>query len=155
MPPAPQQMSPLAEPQPEISIDPEIASMLPALSSVEKRELEHSLISEGGRDPLIVWRSNGQLILLDGHNRYRACREYGIPFRVQPVDLESRKHALLLVETAQLGRRNLALDARAAIALSVLQRRSKLALHLRASAAGKAGGRGRPKTNSLSDGPAD
>jgi hypothetical protein len=62
--------------------------------------------------------------------------------------LERRKAALGVGEN-QLGRRNLTDDQRAAIADSILERRTALAKTERAKKAGKAGGRHHPKSFSL------
>ena len=129
----------------EIVIDPEFASLLAPLSHSELSELERSLKLVGCREALKVWHLEGKWILLDGHNRYRICLEHGIPFRVEAVELESRELALLWIESNQLGRRNLPDDARAVIALSIMERRSRLERHERAIAAGKTGGRNHPK----------
>jgi hypothetical protein len=56
----------------------------------------------------------------------RFCVTYGLPFRVAPIELESREHARLWIEENQLGRRNLTDDQRAMIAQAVMERRSAL-----------------------------
>src|SRR5438067_8408229 len=132
-----------------IVIVPVFASLLAPLSHSELSELEQSLKLVGCREALKVWHLEGKWILLDGHNRYRICLEHGIPFRVEAVELESRELALLWIESNQLGRRNLPDDARAVIALSIMERRSRLERHERAIAAGKTGGRNHPKKVSL------
>src|SRR5437879_813897 len=129
----------------EIIIDPEFASLLPPLSHSESFELERSLKLVGCRDALVVWCTDGKNILIGGHNRYTLCTENGIPFCVEAVELESRAHALLWIESNQLGRRNLPDDVRAMIALSILERRCRLERHERAITAGKTGGRNHPK----------
>lgn len=134
-------------------IDKEFQELIPALQPNELRELEASLKAEGCREPLMVWRG----ILIDGHNRYSICRKENISFKTREVDLPSRDHALLWIETNQLARRNLTDDQRTTIALSILERRSAMAKRERASKAGRIGGNGRPKPttterqNNLSD----
>src|SRR5262245_33582433 len=48
-----------------IRVDPEFAALIPPLSAEERQRLELSLLEEGCRDPLIVWKDHD--ILLDGH----------------------------------------------------------------------------------------
>lgn len=61
----------------DIKIDKEFAALIPALSPDELAQLERSLLAEGCRDPLIVWKEKN--ILLDGHNRLSICRQHDIP----------------------------------------------------------------------------
>ena len=44
---------------------------------------------------------------MDGHNRYRICHEYSIPFAVEEKSFESRESAKIWLIRNQLGRRNL------------------------------------------------
>src|SRR5262245_3829620 len=90
-------------------IDPEFASLIPALAPDEFARLEASILREGCRDPLIVWEGEG--ILLDGHNRYRICTENGLPFNVEYRSLASREAARDFILHRQLGRRNISPDA--------------------------------------------
>src|SRR5947208_10297542 len=111
----------------QIILDEEFRSLLVPHSDAESRELTESLVQYGCRDALTAWRTDGgEMRLLDGYKRYDICTERGIDFRVQPIDLPSRERARLWIETNQLGRRNLPDDSRAAIALSIMERRSKL-----------------------------
>jgi hypothetical protein len=62
--------------QTELAIDPEFRRLIPPLGAEERQGLEESLMREGCRDPLVVWR-NGDRTLLDGHNRLEICRAHG------------------------------------------------------------------------------
>lgn len=86
-------------------IDPEFAALIPPLSNQEKQLLEASLVREGCRDPLVVWKQGG--LLLDGHNRLDICTRLGIPFITRSVSLKNRDAARLWLFDNQLGRRNL------------------------------------------------
>lgn len=86
-----------------MTIDKEFETLIPPLSPDEYRLLEESILAEGCRDALITW--NG--ILIDGHNRYKICTEYGIPFKTQERDFASREDAMLWMINLQRGRRNL------------------------------------------------
>ena len=60
-----------------ILIDPELASLLTPLSEAEAGLLEHSIRTEGCRDPLVVWSE--EQVLLDGHHRHAICTRLDIP----------------------------------------------------------------------------
>ena len=90
---------------PDLIIDPEIRSDLPAPLPEELELLEKSILAEGCRDVLVVWKGHG--IILDGHNRYEICNRLGVPFRYVEMEFGSREEALLWVANNQLGRRNL------------------------------------------------
>jgi N6-adenosine-specific RNA methylase IME4 len=113
------------------------------LREEEREQLEANLVANGCRDPLVIWHG----ILIDGHNRHEICERRGIKYRTVEVALATREHVLLWIDENQLGRRNLTDDQRAAIAYSVLERRSQLEKIERAKAAGKAGGRHHPKVS--------
>jgi N6-adenosine-specific RNA methylase IME4 len=119
----------------EFKIDPEFQNLIPPLQAMEIAGLEASLKAEGCREPLIVWKDKN--LLIDGHNRYQICKRESIAFKTREVEFSSRDHVKLWIETNQLGRRNLTDDQRAAIALSIQERRSALAKQERASKAGK------------------
>lgn len=90
-------------------VDAEFQSLIPSLSSDELSQLEASLVKEGCRDALAVWK--GKNILLDGHNRLAILTRHNIPFRVVEVELEDREEAADWIDANQLGRRNLTPDA--------------------------------------------
>ena len=90
----------------DINIDEEFKSLIPPVSDEEKEQLAANLLSDGCRDPLVVWKGT----LLDGHNRYEICQEYGLEFQTIEIDLPDREAALNWIDANQLGRRNLAPD---------------------------------------------
>jgi hypothetical protein len=55
--------------QPELTIHPELSALIPPLHPKEFEQLKENVILDGCREPLAVWRSDGKLILLDGHNQ--------------------------------------------------------------------------------------
>jgi hypothetical protein len=85
--------------------DPELAVLLSPLTEAEAGLLEHSLRTEGCRDPLVVWRE--QQVLLDGYRRHDICTRLGIPFLVREVSLVDRRAAVEWRLATQLARRNL------------------------------------------------
>jgi hypothetical protein len=94
-----------------ITIDPEFESLCPPLSEAEFDQLKRSVEAAGCRDPLVVWKGKG--ILIDGHNRYRICKESGVEFGVVEMRFISRDSARNYIILNQLGRRNLSPDAAA------------------------------------------
>lgn len=98
---------------PELTIDPEFKSLIPALSPEEYRLLEESIKAEGCREDLIVWK-NGKLTVIDGHNRLEICRKYGVKFGVKvSKDFRCKDDVKEWIITNQLGRRNLTDSSRA------------------------------------------
>jgi hypothetical protein len=60
----------------------EIKDYILPLSEEEFFNLEKSILLEGCRDPLIAWqRKNDQLVLVDGHNRYKICKKNNITYK--------------------------------------------------------------------------
>lgn len=87
----------------ELTISEVLEHVMPPLQEMELKLLTDSLLSEGCRDPLVVW--NG--IIVDGHNRYRICREYQIPFNYIEMNFANRAEAIAWIIKNQIGRRNL------------------------------------------------
>lgn len=96
-----------------IRIDPEFKSLIPPLSADEYAQLEANIVADGIRDPLVVWEvPNGDMILLDGHNRFEiAAKHGGIPFDVKKLHFtdHDRERAQAWMLKNQLGRRNISL----------------------------------------------
>ena len=87
----------------EPKIDAEFSSLIPPLTPEEYSGLEQSIISEGCRDAIILWNN----IIIDGHNRYKICKEHNIPFRTETKDFATRQDVILWMFHNQLSRRNL------------------------------------------------
>lgn len=96
-----------------ITIKSEFETLIPPLSPDEFQQLEENVLSEGIREPLIVW--NG--VLIDGHNRYRIAQKHGLPFRTSEMDFESENDAIIWIIKNQFGRRNLSKYDRSVLAL--------------------------------------
>ncbi len=79
--------------------------LLRPLDAEEYKRLETSIKEEGLRDALVVWEE--QDILLDGHNRYKICNEWGETLKFEYVSLGSEAEARKWIINNQLGRRNL------------------------------------------------
>ena len=83
-------------------------NLIRPLRKQEYARLEASMISEGCKDPILIW--NGTII--DGHNRYEICHKYGIPFATQEMDFGCKEEAIVWVCRTQLKRRNITEEAR-------------------------------------------
>jgi len=88
-----------------IKIDQEFQAYIPPLSNEEVYSLETSLICEGCRDALVVWKEEG--ILLDGHHRKAICEQHNIDYNTVEISLPDRDSALVWMIDNQLARRNL------------------------------------------------
>ena len=97
----------------ELKINKEFQSLIPPLSSEELAGLEQSLLSEGCRDPLVVWNNT----IIDGHHRYAICCKYDIVFQtVEKTELESELDVKIWMIKNQFNRRNLPIETRLALA---------------------------------------
>lgn len=91
-----------------LEIDPLFRDLIPPLSKDEFRRLESNIMTEGCRDPLVIWRG----YIIDGHNRYEICMRQGIPFHVVEKDFDSREEVFSWICANQLGRRNISEETR-------------------------------------------
>lgn len=88
----------------ELKINKDLEQVMPQLQEMEMELLTKSLLAEGCRDPLVVWEGRGELV--DGHNRYRICRENSIPFEYVEMPFEDETAAKKWIIRNQLARRN-------------------------------------------------
>jgi len=109
----------------ELKILPEIEENLFPLQPEELKFLEESILAEGVRDALVVWPKDGELILVDGHNRYRIAKQHDIPFEIKEKHFNDLDEVLEWVDFNQLGRRNLIDEQRAIILGRIYKRRKK------------------------------
>ncbi|HJV53776.1 MAG TPA: hypothetical protein VJ652_20080 [Noviherbaspirillum sp.] len=66
----------------EIRIHDELRDYTDPLTAAEYAALERSILAEGCRDALVLWRD----VLIDGHNRYTICKKHGIEFKTVQND---------------------------------------------------------------------
>lgn len=125
----------------EININPELRATIWPLKPEEKAALEESILSEGCRDPLVLWNNT----ILDGHNRHEICTRLKIPFKTTTVKLTDILDAKLWIRMNQISRRNLADDQRAMNAAFITELKSAIALRERAKAGREAGGKATPE----------
>ena len=80
------------------------------LGEEELFQLEKSILTEGCREPLVVWERGRQLVVIDGHNRYSICRKNNIPFGIRKTTFNDIDEAKIWMINNQMGRRNLTPD---------------------------------------------
>lgn len=97
-----------------ITVNEELLAYIDPLTPQEHAALEHSLLTEGCRDALVLW---GEM-LVDGHNRYGICRQHGIAFNtLQNSSFKSMDDVHLWMIDQHLGRRSVSDFQRGVLAL--------------------------------------
>ena len=100
----------------DIFIDQELRAIISPLQQDELKELEASLIKEGNRETIVVWKETR--LILDGHHRYEFCNKHGISLKPpHELSLPDRDVAKIWIIENQLGRRNLSLYQRSVLVL--------------------------------------
>lgn len=97
----------------------EFKTLLIPITEEERSRLEESILSEGCRDALIVWKKGKDTILVDGHNRYEICERQNIPYKTKNKDFVDEDEAKLFIISNQLSRRNLTPFNKAILALKM------------------------------------
>lgn len=85
-----------------IQIDEELENLLPKLEVEKYNLLKADIIKNGCINPIIVW--NG--LIVDGHNRYRICKENNIEFKTKEMNFANKQEAMIWAWTTQKARRN-------------------------------------------------
>jgi hypothetical protein len=94
-----------------ITILKELRDYIIPLGDEELFQLERNILKDGCREPLIVWKKTpGQMVLIDGHNRYKICEKHNISFKVKEVSFKDVDEARIWMVENQMGRRNLTPD---------------------------------------------
>lgn len=88
-----------------IVVNPELEAHIPALKADEFSQLEHNIIAEGCREPILLRTGTNEIV--DGHNRYRICTKNGLPFQTSYMTFATIDDVKAWMEDNQLGRRNL------------------------------------------------
>lgn len=95
----------------EFQILEELKSFITPLSREELFTLKESILSEGCREPLVVWtKPKNENFLIDGHNRYSICNELNIPYTTRELVFKNLEEVKDWMVDNQLGRRNLTSD---------------------------------------------
>ena len=83
---------------------PEMEQLLPPLSGEQFSSLESDILENGCYAPIIV---NGDMVVIDGHNRLRVCEKHGLPFKMLVFSFADLLEAKQWALDTQKGRRNL------------------------------------------------
>ncbi len=105
-----------------ITILPELESLIPPLGEEEKKQLEINILNEGCREALLVWPTFESVItpaseslkpiyvLIDGHNRFNICIKHSLDFQIHLVSYSTLEDVKGFMIDNQLGRRNLSIE---------------------------------------------
>ena len=80
-----------------------LAHVMPKLSAQEFANLTVSLRENGCLSPIIIWDNT----IIDGHSRYKICREYNIPFTTKEISFNNDAEAIAWIVEFHISRRNL------------------------------------------------
>lgn len=83
---------------------PELEQLLPPLSGEQFSALEADILENGCYAPIIV---NEDMVIVDGHNRFRICEKHGLPFAMLVFSFANLLEAKQWALDTQKGRRNL------------------------------------------------
>ena len=108
----------LDEVKANITVLPELKSLIPSLQDSEFKQLEANIRKDGCREPLLIWQTTQEIIdysdsnqpvnvLVDGHNRFSICRENNIDFKIILREFPNLQAVRDFMIDNQLGRRNL------------------------------------------------
>jgi hypothetical protein len=81
----------------QILIDAEFAAMLPDPLPEEQRLKTETLLTQGCREPLVVWARWPHLVLLTGFDVFPTVREHHLPFRILLKEFASHDAARFFV----------------------------------------------------------
>lgn len=102
-----------------MTIDEEFQKLIPPLTDDEYRQLEENCIKEGIREDILVWDREDDLVIVDGHNRYKIAREHNLKWNHKEMHFESREAVKEWIIKNQFGRRNLTPYDRSLLALKL------------------------------------
>jgi len=89
--------------------------IIPALTPDEYNQLEANILTDGIREPLILWGDK----IVDGHNRYKIALRHNLPYRTAQTEFKDDATVKAWIIKNQFGRRNLTSFQRAELALKL------------------------------------
>lgn len=127
----------------EYKINPDLEKCLPPLSDIEFTKLKLSIETQGYDEakPIVLWKEFPDTIV-DGHHRYKICRELGIDPRYVEKSFKSLDHAMLYSLNRQMEQRNMSVAATIDTVEKTMSLEEKIKMEEEAKAAQNAG---RPK----------
>ena len=94
--------------QQEIRIKKEFKNLIRPLLRGEYLQLEQNILSEGCREPIILWHG----YIIDGHNRFEICTKHNIEYKTREMHFDSEAEVIAWICSNQLGRRNISEETR-------------------------------------------
>lgn len=94
--------------QQEIRIKKEFKNLIRPLLRGEYLQLEQNILSEGCREPIILWHG----YIIDGHNRFEICTKHNIEYKTREMHFDSETEVIAWICSNQLGRRNISEETR-------------------------------------------
>jgi len=94
-----------------------LSYILQTQTELDRMLMKSSIEKYGVMDSVKVWA--GKWVIVDGHNRVRICKELGIPYPVEEIELADIDAAKKWMKEQQLGRRNLTPFARCEMVLEL------------------------------------
>lgn len=92
----------------DIIIDDDIDGCLRPLTLDEVTKLKESILREGCRDPIVVWKNDDGIYVVDGHNRTKVMKDIGKDkIKAVFLDFENKDQVKDWIITNQLSKRNL------------------------------------------------
>lgn len=92
----------------QVRVETAFQELCPALTDEEYAGLEKSILEEGCRESLIVWKEGGTPPpVLDGHHRLGICNTHKLNYAVRQKSFKTREEAVNWIINNQLSRRNL------------------------------------------------
>lgn len=120
----------------ELKVNPEYEAILPKLLPEEFESLKNSIKEDGQLYPIIV---NQDGIILDGHHRFKACKELGITPKIEVRTFSDKLEEKKFVIEVNLKRRHLLPFQRAEMGMVLLEVEEELARKRQESTQIKAG----------------
>jgi len=99
----------------KISINREFEKLIDPLSREEFSQLKENIISDGIRDPLVIWRG----FMVDGHNRHKIALVNNLPFTTVELKKDTEEQVKEWIILNQFGRRNISTYQRGVLALEL------------------------------------
>jgi hypothetical protein len=111
----------------EFHINEEYQDLIPPLTPQEFNELKESIKNNEQRLRITVSDRTEQLVIVDGHHRYKACKELGIEPRYIIRHFESDAEEIGFIRDCNLERRHLNTFQRCVIALKTKNKLAEIA----------------------------